>query len=60
MTNAMISSEEAQSYQSKGLSPRRRTYEVGMRGPAVSLRGHHLRCCCCSSSAISCTGACPI
>ena len=32
MTNAMISSEEAQSYQSKGLSPRRRTYEVGMRG----------------------------
>ena len=25
MTNAMISSEEAQSYQSKGLSPRRRT-----------------------------------
>ena len=28
----MISSEEAQSYQSKGLSPRRRTYEVGMRG----------------------------
>ena len=32
MTNAMISSEEAQSHQSKGLSPRRRTYEVGMRG----------------------------
>ena len=42
MTNAMISSEEAQSYQSKGLSPRRRTYEVGMRGLSVSLRGHHL------------------
>ena len=42
MTNAMISSEEAQSYQSKGLSPARRTYEVGMRWAAVSLRGHHL------------------
>ena len=51
MTNAMISSEEAQSYQSKGLSPRRRTYEVGMRG-LLYLSAFSL--------ATSSTGACPI
>ena len=59
MTNAMISSEEAQSYQSKGLSPRRRTYEVGMRGLLYLSAG--ITCLCSSfSSATSSTGACPI
>ena len=59
MTNAMISSEEAQSYQSKGLSPRRRTYEVGMRGLLYLSAG--ITCLLLLfSSATSSTGACPI
>ena len=59
MTNAMISSEEAQSYQSKGLSPRRRTYEVGMRGLLYLSRASPA-CCSSFSSATSSTVACPI
>ena len=60
MTNAMISSEEAQSYQSKGLSPRRRTYEVGMRGLLYLSPRASPACCSSFSSATSSTGACPI